>query len=239
MSVRPSLVRMFSPLLRVGLGAAALTAVLGLTACGGDDGAATVTTVNIRPSSYEVRPPATPAPTVPAIPVADAEGRSAAEQSYTVHEDEYPSEIAQLFDVSLDELRNFNGWDDDYANYPAAGGTVRIPPGAKFIDPAATTTTVAGDDDETETSDSTDDGDDDGTEEAGGDRCNPTYTIEAGDAPFVVVAKFDITIEQLNAANVSTPDWPNFYTGRDIKLPPPSDCAGGAAAATTTTTTTG
>ncbi len=70
---------------------------------------------------------------------------------------------------------------------------------------------------------------------SGGDRCNPTYTIEEGDAPYVVTAKFDITIEALNAANVSTPDWPNFYTGREIKLPPPADCAGGTAATTTTT----
>ena len=210
---------MFTSVSRFGLAALAAGALWGLTACGDSPGSATVTTVNIRPSSYEVKPPATVAPTVPAVPEPDASGRSAAEQTYTVHQDEYPVEIAQLFDVPLDDLRNYNGWEADYSNYPAPGGTVRIPPNAKFIDPAATTTTVAGASTE-ET--------DDSTPTSGGDRCNPTYTIEEGDAPYVVTAKFDITIEALNAANVNTPDWPNFYTGREIKLPPPADCAGGA-----------
>ena len=67
---------------------------------------------------------------------------------------------------------------------------------------------------------------------SGGDRCNPTYEVQTGDAPLVITRKFDITIEQLNAANVDTPNWPNLYTGREIKLPPPADCAG---AVTTTT----
>ena len=220
---------MFTSVSRFGLAALAVGALWGLTACGDSPGSATVTTVNIRPSSYEVKPPATVAPTVPAVPEPDAEGRSAAEQSYTVHQDEYPVEIAQLFDVPLDELRNYNGWEADYSNYPAPGGTVRIPPNAKFIDPTATTTTVAG-------TTSGDEETDESTPASGGDRCNPTYTIEEGDAPYVVTAKFDITIEALNAANVSTPDWPNFYTGREIKLPPPADCTG---AATTTTAAPG
>ncbi|HEU4840728.1 MAG TPA: hypothetical protein VFT09_04770 [Ilumatobacteraceae bacterium] len=219
---------MFTPVSRFGLAALTAAALWGLTACGDSPGSATVTTVNIRPSSYEVKPPATVAPTVPAVPVADAEGRSAAEQSYTVHQDEYPVEIAQLFDVSLDELRNYNGWEADYSNYPAPGGTVRIPPNAKFLDPTATTTTAPG------TSTDEEDETDGSTPTSGGDRCNPTYTNEEGDAPYVVTAKFDITIEALNAANVNTPDWPNFYTGREIKLPPPADCAGGTPAATTT-----
>ena len=133
---------MFTPVSRFGLAALAAAALWGLTACGDSPGSATVTTVNIRPSSYEVKPPATVAPTVPAVPEPDADGRSAAEQTYTVHQDEYPFEIAPLFDVSLDELRNYNGWEADYSNYPAPGGTVRIPPNAKFLDPTATTTTV-------------------------------------------------------------------------------------------------
>ncbi len=62
------------------------------------------------------------------------------------------------------------------------------------------------------------------TETPGGDRCNPIYVVESGDAPLVITRKFDITLEQLNAANTATPDWPNLYTGREIKLPPPGDC---------------
>ena len=131
--------------------------------------------------------------------------------------------MPQLFDVDLEELRNYNGWDENFSDYPGIGGTVRIPPGAKFIDPSVTTTTAAGEDDDDEDTDSTD-ATGDTTETPGGDRCNPIYVIEAGDAPLVITRKFDITLEELNAANTATPDWPNLYTGREIKLPPPADC---------------
>ena len=68
---------------------------------------------------------------------------------------------------------------------------------------------------------------------AGGDRCAPTYVIEDGDAPLVITRKFDITLEQLNAANTTTANWPNLYTGATINLPPPADCTGGTPTATT------
>jgi LysM repeat protein len=97
---------------------------------------------------------------------------------------------------------------------------VRIPPGAKFIDPSVTTTTAAGDDEATDTT-----GGDGATAAPAGDRCNPIYVVESGDAPLVITRKFDITIEQLNAVNEGvTPDWPNLYTGREVRLPPPADC---------------
>ena len=224
---RPNLAPMFSrPTRRVGLASVAAAALAGLTGCSDTGPTEGVSTVAIQPSSYVVREPATTT-TVPTSPAPDTEGRSAAEQTYIVQSDnDVPYNIARLFDISLDELRNYNGWEENtYAGFPERGGTVRIPPGAKFIDPSATTTTAA-------TSDTSGDSASATTETPGGDRCNPTYTIEAGDAPLVVTRKFDITLEQLNAANVNTPDWPNFYTGRTIKLPPPADCA------TTTATTT-
>lgn len=217
---------MFSSLSRTAAVAVAACAVLGLTACGGDGNAATVTTVSIRPESYALKPPATPPSTAPAVPVADAEGRSQAEQSYIVHEDEYPYEIASLFDVELDALRNFNGWDEDYAGFPAPGGTVRIPPGAKFIDPAAPTTTAAPGTAEA----------DEETAEAG--ECGGTYTLEDGDFPVDVAKKFDITIDALLAANGfsmnaagNVAQWP--AAGTEIQLPAGPDCA---TASTTTTT---
>ncbi len=218
---------MFSSLSRIAVVAVAACAVLGLTACGGDGNAATVTTVSIRPESYALKPPATPPSTAPAVPVADAEGRSQAEQSYIVHEDEYPFEIAALFDVELDALRNFNGWDEDYSGFPAPGGTVRIPPGAKFIDPAATTTTAA--------APSTAEGEAT-TPDAGA--CGGTYALEDGDFPVDVAKKFDITIDALLAANGfsmnaagNVAQWP--AAGTEIQLPAGPDCA---TASTTTTT---
>ncbi len=230
--VTPNLPRMVSPASRrtgvAALAAAALAGLAGLTACSDPGSTASVSTVAIQPSSYVVKEPATTT-TVPTSAVADAEGRSAAEQTYVVQSDnDVPYNIARMFDISLDELRNYNGWEEGtYAGFPGKGGTVRIPPGAKFIDPNATTTTEADTGEgETAAAAST-------TEAPGGDRCHPTYTIEAGDAPLVVTRKFDITLDQLNAANVGTPDWPNFYTGRTINLPPPADCANATPAATT------
>jgi LysM repeat protein len=202
------------------IGAAVLgIAVLGLAACGDGDAGSSVSTVPIQPSSYVVREPATTT-TIPTVNSADAEGRSAVEQAYVVQSDQdVPYNIAIKFDVDLEELRNFNGWDEDFGGFPGRGGTVRIPPGAKFIDPAATTTTAAG-----ETTDAT--AEEEETAATGsGDRCSPTYVIESGDAPLVITRKFDITVDQLNAANTATPNWPNLYTGNTINLPPPADCA--------------
>ena len=204
---------MLSSVARVGLPLVAAAGLVALSSCGDDDDGASASTVQIKPSSYSVKEPATTT-TVPVSAVADPSGRSAAEQAYIVQSDkDVPFNIARKFDISLDELRNYNGWDADYSGFPGKGGTVRIPPGAKFIDPNATTTTAAGTADTTDSSGSS--GSSGSTpDSAGGDRCNPTYEVQSGDAPLVITRKFDITIEQLNAANVDTPNWPNLYTGR-------------------------
>lgn len=201
-------------------------AVLGLTSCSDPDSSSTASTVLIQPSSYVVKPPVTTT-TVPAVAAPDAEGRSQVEQTFIIAStNDVPFNIANLYDIDLEELRNYNGWEEGtYAGFPGVGGTVRIPPGAKFVDPASTTTTAPSG----ETA-ATDAG---STEEASGDRCSPTYVVEDGDAPLVITRKFDITLDALNAANTATPDWPNLYTGRTINLPPPADCAGAATATTT------
>lgn len=219
---------MFSTVTRAGLAGLAAVAVLGLSACGEGGGAATVTTINLGPNSYALKEPVT-ATTVPTSAVANADGRSDAEQTYIVHEEEYPSEIAQLFDVDLDELRRFNGWDEDWGGYPAPGGTVRIPPGAKFID-QSTTTTVAPD-----SGDDGDDGDDATTETRAPGDCTPgTHELEEGDYPIQVAEKYDITLDDLLAANGlsldasgNVPGWP--APGGEVAIPAGSDC-------TTTTT---
>jgi hypothetical protein len=222
---------MISPLIgtaRVAVVALAAGAVLGLTACGDGGDAARVTTIAIRPESYALKPPATPPSTAPVVPTPDAEGRSQAEQSYTIHEDEYPFEIAALFDVELEALRNFNSWDADYSNFPGPGGTARIPPGAKFVDPAATTTTVAA----TTADEAT-------GESAEPTECGGTYPLEEGDYPVDVARKFDVTVDALLAANGFSMDaagnvasWP--AVGTEIQLPAGPDCATATTASPTT-----
>ena len=217
----PNLAPMF---VRAGAAVFACASLFALTSCGDDDTGASSSTVEIQPSSYVVKEPATTTTPTTVAPGPDVEGLSAGEQSFTIQSsNDVPWVVAQLYDVDLEELRNYNGWDENFSDYPGIGGTVRIPPGAKFIDPSVTTTTAAGEEDDDEDTDSTD-ATGDTTEAPGGDRCNPIYVIEAGDAPLVITRKFDITLEALNAANTATPDWPNLYTGREIKLPPPADC---------------
>jgi LysM repeat protein len=225
---------MFSSLARIGVPVMAGVLLLGLSSCGDDDDSATVSTVQIRPSSYSIKEPVTTT-TVPTSAVADAQGRSPAEQTFIVKTNkDVPFNIAKLYDIKLEELRNYNGWATDFHDAPGIGGTVRIPPGAKFIDPNATTTTAAaGATGDTTTGSAT------ASSAPAGDRCHPTYTVKSGDAPLVVTRKFDITIEQLNAANTDTPNWPNLYTGRTIKLPPPADCPNAIGGAATTTTAAG
>jgi LysM repeat protein len=224
---------MFSSLARIGVPVLAGALLLGMSSCGDDDDSAAVSTVQIRPSSYSIKEPATTT-TVPTSAVADAQGRSAAEQTFVVKTNkDVPFNIAKMYDIKLEELRNYNGWKADFSDAPGIGGTVRIPPGAKFIDLNAATTTAAGATGDTTGGSATP------TSAAEGDRCHPTYEVKAGDAPLVVTRKFDITIEQLNAANTDTPDWPNLYTGRKINLPPPADCPNAIPGAATTTAAAG
>ena len=49
------------------------------------------------------------------------------------------------------------------------------------------------------------------------------YTIEAGDTPIGVANKFDVTVDQLNAANASTSGYGAFYVGLVIVIPE-KDC---------------
>jgi LysM repeat protein len=197
--------------------------LLALTSCGDDDGSAeSATTVTIQPTSYVTRVQATTT-TVPVDNTANAEGRSAVEQSYTVEAGDYPVLIATLYDVPLDELTAYNKWESDYSDFPAPGETVRIPPGAKFVDPNATETTERG------TEDTVTGGTDTETTTAAttGGPCDPgEYTVEAGDYPIIIAEKFDVTLEELTEYNNWTPpDYLDFPSvGETVKIPPPSDC---------------
>jgi LysM repeat protein len=196
--------------------------LLTLSSCGDSDGSAqSATTITIQPTSYVIRAQVTTTST-PVQNSADTAGRSQVEQAYTVVAGDYPVKVATLYDVDLDELSNFNQWEADYSDFPSVGGTVRIPPGAKFIDPNAPETT----DEATEDTEATGGEDDESTTSTVlGGPCDPgTYTLEAGDYPGGVAQKFDVTVEALNEANAATEGYAAFYVGLDIVIPPPSDC---------------
>jgi LysM repeat protein len=224
---------MFSSLKRPSGAASLATAVgfalasgllLTLTSCGEDGGTAqSATTVTIQPTSYVIRDQVTTT-TEPVSNTGDAEGRSPVEQAYTVQSGDYPVQIASLYDISLEELSNFNQWESDFSDFPSPGGTVRIPPNAKFVNPEAPETTEP-DTESTEPESSDDEDDENGTTTTLGGPCDPgTYELEAGDYPGGVANKFDVTVEALNEANAATEGYSGFYVGLEIVIPPPSDC---------------
>jgi LysM repeat protein len=204
--------------------AAGTSLLLALTSCGDNGGSAeSATTVTIQPTSYVIRDQVTTT-TAPTVNSADAEGLSQVEQAYTVQAGDYPWLVANLYEVDLEELSNYNQWESDYSDFPSVGETVRIPPGAKFVDPDAPETTEADSEETTDTTD-TGEGDESTTSTTTGGPCDPgTYTLVANDYPAGVAEKFDVSVEALNEANAATEGYDIFYVGLDIVIPPPSDC---------------
>ena len=197
--------------------------LLTLSSCGDSDGSAqSATTVTIQPTSYVIREQVTTT-TTPVQNSADTAGRSQVEQAYTVESGDYPVKVATLYDVDLDELSNFNQWEADYSDFPSVGGTVRIPPGAKFVNPNAPETT---DEARPKTRRRTAAR----TTRARRARPSAVRAIRArtrwrrATIPGGVAEKFDVTVEALNEANAATEGYSAFYVGLDIVIPPPSDC---------------
>lgn len=211
----------------LGRSVAAVAFSLGLVAvaaaCGDDEPPATANSVTIKPSSYVVRDAVTTS-TVPVAAGPDAEGRWPAEQTYTVVDDDFPILIADLYDIDVDELREYNGWADDYSDFPDAGSTVRIPPNALYIDPNASTTTTTEEPETSEepvTEDSTET-----TPEGAPQGCTPgQWVVEDGDNPTIIAQRFDVTLEALTAANGWDAEYSNFQrTGETVVIPPGSTC---------------
>lgn len=216
----------------VGLTVLSAALVLVAGACAETDAGPSAPTVSIRPESYQRRPAVT-LPGDAATPgTASEDGTTDQFQNYTVGADEYPSTIADKFEISLDELLTFNDWtlaNGQVPQFEGEGQEIRIPPGAILIDPNAPVTTDAPEP-ETESDGGTD------TSAAGnadipptslGDSCTPgRYTVEEGDFPIGVADNFDVTPEALASANSATSGFSAFYPGLEIIIPPATDCPG-------------
>ncbi|MFV0309243.1 MAG: LysM peptidoglycan-binding domain-containing protein [Desertimonas sp.] len=204
-------------------------------ACGSSAGGSSPATITIAPQSYQSKPGPTVVPESTTAATAGADGRTTQVQYYVIQSGEYPSTVANKFEIPLEDLLNINDFTLEgniVPQWPGAGATVKIPPGAKFIDPNA-----AAADDEPETEETTASGGttDDGAiiestpeeviDDATTDRCVPgKYTLEANDYPGAVAKKFDVTVEALNAANASTSGYGSFYVGLEIVIPAADDC---------------
>ena len=188
-----------------------------LASCGDDDAASGTTLQEIQPTSYVVREPATTTTTIPPSGTA-ADGTSPVEQQYTVVAGDAVYSIATRYGVDPVELANYNKWTEGINHPINVGDVVLIPPGAKV--PSATPSS----------------GTDTGTTEPGGtgstdapetstaatlgDNCKAgEYVIVSGDTPLRVAEKFDVTVDQLHAANASTPGYGGFVVGITIVIP--------------------
>lgn len=196
-------------LIPVFVGAASL-----FSACGDSPTATSTTAVNLSSTAFATLPPTQS--TLPPSTTLPAEGApSAVAQEYTVVAGDVRVNVAKRFGITLDALDLANVNTAGYAAF-FVGLVIKIPEGA--LVPAPTTTAVPG-------SDTTAAGDG-GTPaltttvapDANG--CTPgTHTIADGDLPGTVAKKYDVTVAQLDAANVDTKGYKNFIVGAKIVIP--------------------
>jgi LysM repeat protein len=139
------------------------------------------------------------------------------EQIYVIQAGDSISRIASIHGITSDQLISYNEWADGLAHFLGIGDQVRIPPGSKI--PGATSAST----DETTTGGDTGDTGDTGgaTETTPGAGC--THTIAAGEFPNRVANQYDITVEQLIAANPGGV-MDTFLIGATLQIPAGASC---------------
>ncbi len=202
--------------LPVGVGAALL-----MSACGDGATATTSTVQTIGSTNYHTIPPTqstlAPPTTTLANGSAPAPGTVTTEVTeYKIQKGDVEFSVANKFGITLDALRLANADTQGYSAF-YVDLKIKIPAGAIIPSQSTeTTTTVATTPGETTT-----------TLAGGGSTCaQGSYTIQAGDLPGKVAAKFDITVAQLDEANANTKGYTNFVVGVKIIIPAKEGCTG-------------
>jgi len=202
----------------LGIAAAGLALIAGVSGCAESEATPALSTVAIEPSSYETRPIVT---TTSTVPPTVAEGRSPVEQNYVVESGDYPILISERYGVTLDEFLAYNDWDEP-EQFPSAGTTIKIPPGGRILEGTEVVDTTEGPGDPgTDTTLRPPEGEDPPTTppEANGNCEEGTYEVKAGDYPIGVAEKFDVSLDDLNAANAGTEGYEAFYPTLVIIIP--------------------
>jgi LysM repeat protein len=181
-----------------------------LSACGDSPTATSTTAVNLSSTAYQTLPPTES--TLPVETTLPTEGQVSVDaQQYTIASGDYLVGIATRFGVTADAIALANNWADGI-NHPLFPGDLITIPGGAIVPPpttvpvAPTGTTVAPA----------------STVAPNSNGCTPgTYVIAAGDLPGTVAKQFDVTLDQLNAANANTKGYGNFIVGVTIVIPCP------------------
>ena len=191
-------------------------AVVLLGACG-EEGEATQSSVaGMGPTNYHTLPTVLATSTSSTVPGGPGAGTITTDiTEYTVQSGDTQFTVANRYKVTLDALNLANAETSGYSAF-YVGLVIKIPAGATIPSSggSSTTTTIAGTPAETTT-----------TVAGGGDNCaEGSYTIVEGDIPSRVAEKFDVTLAQLDAANVNTSGYDAFIVGVEIVIPAKSDC---------------
>lgn len=185
-----------------------------LSACGESSTASSTTALNLDGTAYATLPPTQS--TLPSSSTVAPEGAiSDVAQEYTIKDtDTSRQKVADYFGITVEALDQANAATAGYsAFYP--GLKIIIPPGAKVPSAIPETTTIPGETVPGTTSAPTT------TVPSDGNGCTTgSYVITADDTSRTAVAeKFDITVDQLDAANANTKGYSAFYPGLKIIIP--------------------
>jgi len=149
-------------------------------------------------------PPATTTTTIPSEVI-----EAAPQQEYVIQSGDIGITIAEKFDITLEELENANGWSSASVELPFPGESIVIPAGAS--DGTSTGSSSSGSSDGGQTGEAIDDP---------GDNCGAgSYVLENGDNPSSVANKFNVSLDELNAANADNSAYTAFIVGETVVIP--------------------
>jgi LysM repeat protein len=185
--------------------------------CGGTSATgARATLANIQPTSFVEIAPATTTTTTTLAPdfTPEAGTRSPAEQVYTIQPNDGLAKIAALYDITLEQLINYNQFADGINTLILPGQQIKIPPDALVPGTATETATP---------------GDQGGTGDTAADATSPpgegcTHVIAAGEFPNKVARQYEITYEELQAANPAMDMTTTFVVGDTVIIPANGKC---------------
>ena len=185
-----------------------------LAACDGNGEDASQSTITIRPTAYVTLPVVTTArPTSTGAGQDAASDREATGEGdvYVVRPGDALPLIASRFDITVEELVDFNNWEDGAAHPIYPDDEVLIPD-------------FAAEPEDEVTDERPDDGLGTMPAPGGGPLCpdgteRDLYEIVPGDFISRVADKNEISIEELEAANTENPAYQVFAPGQDLWLP--------------------
>jgi LysM repeat protein len=193
--------------------ALAASPLLALTSCGDDAEGAKTTLGTVQTTSYVVEPPVTTTSTT-TVPSALPEGQvDPNEQIHIVVSGDSVYKIASTYGITPDALVNYNDWSDGINHPLFQGDEVKIPPNSQVPSqaPATEAPSTGGGGDTTAT-----------TAAPSGAGC--THTIVSGDNPTRVANQYNITVDELAAANAGNSAYQNFLIGSSLSIPANGSC---------------